>query len=188
MATTKKAASKSGNPAKRAAAKASSVSDFKKKKSGIMLQLPTGLWMKVRRISMTSFITQGDVPNPLLPLVEEALNKGKEIDVAELVGDDDAVTLEKVNDILELMNAIVVQMSVEPKVYSVPDDEADRDGDLLYVDELDDEDRMFLFQFAIGGTSDLERFRRELNTGMGTVAEVASSARTTKSASRPRKR
>lgn len=31
----------------------------------------------------------------------------------------------------------------------------------VYTDEVDQEDKQFIFQFVVGGTSDLERFRRE---------------------------
>ena len=37
-----------------------------------------------------------------------------------------------------------------------------RDPDVLYVDEVDIEDRMFILNFALGGTRNLERFREEL--------------------------
>lgn len=39
--------------------------------------------------------------------------------------------------------------------------EGERDEDALYADEVDLEDKNFVFQFATGGTADVERFREE---------------------------
>jgi hypothetical protein len=50
--------------------------------------------------------------------------------------------------------------------------EAERDPDLLYVDEVDIEDRIFIMNYAVGGTRDLARFRREHRQS---VAGLASS-------------
>jgi hypothetical protein len=44
--------------------------------------------------------------------------------------------------------------------------EAARDPSLLYVDEVDLEDKMFILQYALGGTRSLERFRREFADGV----------------------
>lgn len=166
--TTKKSAAKrSGNPAKRAAA--SSVSDFKKKLKSMTLELPSGLVVEARRIRLESLVRQGQVPNSLLPIVEKALKKGSSVDVQELVGDD--VDMEKIQGVLDMMDELVVATVTNPKVHSTPEDEDERDDELLYVDELDDEDKMFLFQWAIGGTADLEQFRVELQSTLGSVAQ-----------------
>lgn len=188
MPAAKTANKRSGNPAKRAAAKASSVKDFKKRKQGQILELPSGLRMAVRRVEMTVFLRSGDVPNSLLPIVQEALEKGKDVDMEALVGKPEDVDLGKIEEIYDLMGAVACQTSVEPKINPVPDDEDDRDGDLLYVDELEDEDRMFLFQYAIGGTADLATFRRELESDVATVAKKSESARAAKRPSRAKKR
>lgn len=41
--------------------------------------------------------------------------------------------------------------------------EGARDEDTLYADEVSLEDKQFIFQFAMGGTADVERFRQEFN-------------------------
>ena len=48
---------------------------------------------------------------------------------------------------------------------SIP--EEDRDEDIVYTDEVDLDDKSFLFQFSVGGTQDLERFRSETRTAVG---------------------
>ena len=52
-------------------------------------------------------------------------------------------------------------------VMGVPEAEAE---DVLWSDEVDIEDKMFIFQYAVGGTRDLERFRSELGVGLGDLS------------------
>lgn len=45
----------------------------------------------------------------------------------------------------------------------------DRDVDILYTDDIDQEDKTFIFNFAVGGTRDLEQFREEYSDAVATV-------------------
>jgi hypothetical protein len=47
--------------------------------------------------------------------------------------------------------------------------EAARDDELVYVDEVAEEDKMFLFQVVTGGTTDVESFREELGSTMDDI-------------------
>lgn len=190
----------SGNPAKKAAAKktaakkttakksaakkstkmpdgplSSSVSDiaaFKARKMGQPLLLPSGLVVRARRVEVQAFLMRGDVPNPLMVLVSEALEKGQETNVEEMLGlEDGQVDIDKVRDMYELVNALTCEIVVEPKVHPLPDDEEDRDDELLYVDEVDDEDKMFLFQWVQGGTDDVATFREEARTTLDALGK-----------------
>lgn len=152
------------------AAKISSPADFKKAKSGRLLPMPSGLTVKARRIELRTLIAQGDVPNPLIPIVEEALNKGLNVDAEELISKD-KVDLNMVNEMYEMVNTVAIATVVEPKVHQVPESEDDRDDDLVYVDELEDEDKMFLFQWALGGTDDIATFRKEAQEDLASLAE-----------------
>lgn len=156
-ATTKKTASKMSAPSG-----VSDFSSFKQRAQGQLLPLPSGLVCRARRVMLQTFLNSGQVPNGLMVLVSEALEKGQEADVAEMVGmEDGSVDIEKVNEMFELVNAIVVEAVVEPKVHPLPEPDEERDDDLLYIDEFDDEDKMFLFQWIIGGTDDIASFREE---------------------------
>lgn len=191
MATPAKKATKraSGNPAKRAEAQAqsSSIADFKKRKQGSLLTLPSGLSMTCRRVELRTFLKQGSVPNDLMPIIDQALNKGKEVKVEDMISKDGGIDLDMVDDMYSMVDAVVCQVSVEPPVHPVPDDEDDRDDGLLYVDEVDDEDKMFLFQWAVGGTADLAQFRRGLEADLGSLAEGAGGKRPTKRAAGARR-
>lgn len=175
----------SGNPAKKAASKkvtqkrveasrqASDVSAFKKRKKGSSLELPSGLVVVARRVELRTFLERGDdVPNPLLEVVEEALNKGSKASPSDMLGvEGKGVDLDMVFEMYEMVNSVVRETVVEPKVHEVPDDEEDRSDDLLYVDEIEDEDKMFLFQWATGGTADLATFREEATAGLAALAQ-----------------
>lgn len=89
---------------------------------------------------------------------------------------------------LELMDRLVEAVVVAPKVVwaavrdvsgqVVRDDRGNakildpsvRDEDVLYTDDVDLEDRMFILQFAVGGVKDFQQFRREQQELVGDVA------------------
>lgn len=177
----------SGNPAKKAAVKktaapkTASISAFKQRKQGQMQELPSGLFVKLRRVELQTMIMQGAVPNPLMEIVGEALEKGQKADIASMVGvEEGKIDLDMVNDMYEMVNAVVVACFVEPEVLPLPEDEDDRDDELLYVDEIDDTDKMFIFQWASGGTSDLVQFRKEADADMAALAEIQGTGATPK--------
>ncbi len=60
---------------------------------------------------------------------------------------------------LEMVDRVVTYVVVEPKLTMPPKNESERDPDVTYTDEVDLDDRMFILQFVLGGTRDLESFR-----------------------------
>lgn len=62
---------------------------------------------------------------------------------------------------MDLMDKVLVACVVDPPVARPPADGEPRDPELLYADDVDFEDKSFLLQWAMGGTGDWERFRRE---------------------------
>lgn len=181
----------SGNPAKKAAAKkVADVSAFKKRSQGIDLKLPSELWVKAKRVELQTFIRQGNIPNPLMEVVSEALEKGQKANVSDILGDDGGkIDMDTVNEMYEMVESVCINSIVAPKVHRAPtqddlmvwneqhpdetldDPEELRRDDLLYVDEIDDEDKMFVFQWATGGTADVERFREEAAADLAALAE-----------------
>lgn len=150
--------------------KPSSISDFKKKRSATM-ELPSGMIAKLRNPGgMRVFMGNGTIPNSLMPVVKETLdgNKADGVEVAQqtLADVDEAM----IADMMRMMDSIAVACFVEPKVFNTPENEDDREDDKLYADEVDDEDKMFIFRWVSGGTSDVEQFRQEQ---AGNVAALA---------------
>lgn len=140
------------------------------------LEVPSGNTCLVRPVGMEAFVTAGLIPNSLMSIVQEAMRSG----TAPELNEDD-VTLEQIQDMMGLFDAVVCFVVVQPTVYPMPDveqreynkqmhaDECDANGlfkSRLYVEEVALEDKMFIFQFAVGGTRDLETFRQEQAAGL----------------------
>lgn len=170
-----------------------------KRNKGEDLELPSGNTALVKRPGPAALMTQGLLPDELTPIVQEAIRSGKGMKPekqADLVSDP-----EKVAAMLEGMDKMMCVVVVEPKVRfhkyqdsdvlnpevldgkvtedmvgkEIPEDERDED-EFIYTDEVDFEDKMFIFNFAVGGTRDHTRFREELTAGMGDIQSREASA------------
>ena len=150
------------------------VSQWKQKGQPTPLELPSGNTCLVRPVGMDAFIKQGIIPNTLLGLVQKSLKAG----TAEEMDDLDEFTAEALEDpeklqsIFEVADSVTVYCVVEPPVHPVPTDRDAREADLLYVDEIDLDDKLFIFNFAVGGSRDLEAFRQQTAGGVGPVPDL----------------
>lgn len=140
------------------------------------LRLPSGEVAQVRRIGPQLFFQAGIVPDSLAPIVQgliESAQGGKpqsEEDIVKAVmstGDMEAM--------FRLVDNVLVASVVSPKVAIRPEDPDDEQDDIFYTDEVDEDDKNFIFQYVVGGTRDWERFRRETSGTVGSVppGEVA---------------
>lgn len=157
---------------------ATSAAAWKKTSAPEALEMPSGNYMSFRKVGMQTLMATGMMPNSLMGIAQKAVSKGKgEPDgfsddaLAELIKDE-----KKVLEITAFMDKITIFLAVEPKVHEIPlnDDGTavpveDRDPELLYVDEIDETDKQFLFGVVAGGTRDLETFRSEHRASMDTV-------------------
>lgn len=183
MATPRKSASKAEQ------LKVSQIGDFKKRLGGI-IELPSGLVVKWRNPGgLRAFLMQGQIPNALMPLVEEALESKQGVEasnVQELIKDT-----ENLREMMSMYDNIAQMCMIEPKLHSVPtwDDVREnnekfpeapveepedlRQEDRLYVDELPDDDKQYFFYLISGGVADLAKFRKQQNINVGDVARVS---------------
>lgn len=170
--------------AKTEAKKKGSEDVWKKAKRGSDLTVPSGQTCRVKKVDLQIFLKTGRVPNSLRKIIDQAMS-GKEFKDEELLenlmnGGDPAV----LNDMIKLVDTVCLDVVLEPKLHPVPypdepelDEDGDpipvpfdeRDEDTIYVDEIDLGDRMFIFSFAVGGTADLEKFREQSESNVGTV-------------------
>lgn len=177
VATTRKPAVKS-TPA----VSISSVSDFKKA-SKDYLTLPSGNTIRVRRTSIQTLMAAGMIPNSLMTIVQSAIKKGKmDVDPIEFSSDP-----EKMKEMLALVDIVVIHCVKEPEVFAAPDDSEDRDEELLYIDEIADDDRSFIFQYATGGTNDVAQFRDEARERLDSIQSSQSVPVPTKRPARNRR-
>lgn len=157
----------SKNPANRA----TSVAAWKKSALPDLVEMPSGNYMRIRKIGLQAIIKTGTLPNSLMGIAEKAVGRGN--NKPHEVTDEELVALiqdpKKVEEIASFMDKIMVMCAAEPSVSPVPRGGVDRNPEVLYVDEIDEEDKMFVFQVVTGGTTDVEAFRLEHSSTMADI-------------------
>ena len=195
---------------------ATKASDWKKKGQvgNIELELPSENQCLVRRLLPEAFLTSGVIPDTLTDQIQKAIRtkKGLPPDFAEKMAADPS----KLREGLKMIDQVVCYVVMEPHVempptcgvevdgvvcnqyWDIPNHtdsnaagyhtylEGARNPDVLYADEVDMDDKMFIFQFAIGGTADVERFRGEYGERLAGVPDGQAVQHKTKRASRSR--
>jgi hypothetical protein len=155
------------------------------------VELPSGHVAKLRQIPMPQLLADGIFPDSLQGYIRKAIGQETEAKPAaptdhkpkkskksqgDLISKDEMAELmsdpAKLSDMFSVFDKVTLLAVVEPKVEPVPQNEEDRSDDLLYVDEVDIEDKTFIFQFCVGGSKDLDRFRTESASAMGGVADI----------------
>jgi hypothetical protein len=161
------------------------------------IDLPSGNVALVKRPGMEAFLTEGLFPNSLMPIIQKAVNTGRGLPPAKIkeLTDDPKM----VGDMFDAMDRVVARIVLEPKVvwhkeFPLGDDgqpnldlppvvieDEDRaewlskhkmDPDTIWTDEVFFEDKSFLFNYAVGGTRDLERFRGEAESSLASLQSV----------------
>lgn len=128
------------------------------------LDLPSGNQCLVRRPGAQGLIKAGllDSLDSLTGLVQSELIDSKApkkqlaAGAARLAGN-----MEKLGEGLSLVDRVICHVVAQPKVTMPPKDDDEREEDTLYADDVDMEDKMFIFQWVMGGTADLTSFRAE---------------------------
>lgn len=142
------------------------------------VDLPSGNTVEVRLVPITKLLSDGVFPDSLSVAVQEMVSKSKgerkqaEDDLQKSIFSD-------LGAMFKAMDKVTIAVMKEPRVLpdTLPNGEtipaSERDEDELYVDEISADDKMFLFQLAVGGTSDAAQFRREAGAAVGGVVSGA---------------
>lgn len=155
----------------------SKIQDFKKNAGGVM-ELPSGLVVYARNPGgLQAFIAGGTIPNALMPIVKEALETGKTPSNEDMLQEDGSFDPEMLKAMGEMLDSVAVSCIKDPQVLPTPENEADRLDTELYADEIPTDDKQFLMQWVSGGTRDLETFRKQLDSGMVSVAAKSSAVK-----------
>lgn len=148
----------------------------KGKTEGLLVRVPSGNTALIRTPGLEVFVRKGTIPNALIPLIQKSLKTGKEPtedELAEVLGDDEGL-----DKIIDLAENVLVEVCIDPKVLPapvdeegnrLPDDHPDRDPDVLYADDVDFLDKMYIFSVATGGPSQMEAFRKQSGLDVGPV-------------------
>jgi hypothetical protein len=171
---------KSGNPAK-AAKQTTSAKDWKAKSARMDLELPSGNVCLVKRPGLPQLISANVMPDMLSQLAQNAVDVGKNggklpPNIEQKIMEDTFATPDGLEKMLLGFARITAYCVIEPTVlfHQRKVDEAavnskwedipleDRDAEILYTDEVDMNDQMFIFNFVVGGSADLTDFRERL--------------------------
>lgn len=150
---------------------ATKASEWKRVETGVDLKVPSGHVARVKAVGIEVLMRRGMIPNALLPIIQKHLKKGDKVNSSQVM-EEITETPELITNLLRLMDDVVVYCVIEPRVLPVPpqenpsdalthDPDFERDAEALYVDEVDEEDKAFILQFVIGGTQDIEEFRKD---------------------------
>lgn len=182
--------------------------------AGHDLELPSGNVARIKRLSPTDFLKEGTIPDPLTEIIRKAIHLKKGLNPKELeVIQDDPVKLAAA---LEMLDKTLCRVVIQPEVQMPPacdqpvEDgicgeyatdpvhdtpmrtghhayhEGARDEGVLYADVVDMHDKMFIFQWALGGTQDLKSFREELASGVESLQDGSDVQRKAKRPARSR--
>lgn len=166
---------------------------WKKGGGSFDLDLPSGERCRVKRPGIQGLIKAGILQSidSLTAIVQtETIPKAEgkpAVDVKDILADE-----QKFSKMLEMVDKIVCEVVLEPKVLptlvqafdqdgetlvgddgealmrEIEDDE--RDEDSIYVDYIDTEDKMFIMNFVVGGSKDLAQFRQKSKDAMGSLS------------------
>ncbi|HEX6034544.1 MAG TPA: hypothetical protein VFY83_08925 [Anaerolineales bacterium] len=108
--------------------------------------LPSGLQVKLRDVTMTDLLFTGKLPESMLDIAQASAEQGKsDIDLKSLARNG--------QDFKLLTNELVLLCMVEPKIAEKADDEH------LALDELNGEDKMFIFNWVNREVAQVRSFR-----------------------------
>lgn len=170
MANSKKKKSTNGRYTPKKPLVVSSAADFKEDSETVLLPLPSGKVVEAQKPKgLTAFLTGGHIPNSLLPMLNDAID-GKAPSAESLV--DMLKDSDKLTDLMTMVDSLTVAVVVNPPVAHPPEDRSQRRSDIVYTDDISDDDKMFIMSFAMAGAKDTERFRSEQAAIMDSMADV----------------
>lgn len=128
------------------------------KRPGVQGLIQAGVLHKID--SLTSLVQSKHINrvNPTPGGATEGIN------VASLMEDPKAL-----DDIMHTVDRVVCHVVVQPPVHMTPNDVTNRKPGVIYADMVDLIDKMFIFNYVVGGSSDLETFRSGLDQSLGGV-------------------
>lgn len=147
------------------------------------LEMPSGQLAQVRRPGVQQLIAIGVLENAdgLSAIVDKKhikRVKGKaEIDGQSLLKDP-----KNILNLMQMVDKITARMVVRPAVREPfveyeedgqtkrrPLRDEEREQGVVYTDNIEFTDRMFIFQFAVGGSADLNQFRERFESALGSM-------------------
>ena len=160
---------------------------------GTDVLLPSGNVARIKQISPQAFLSSGLIPDPLTTIIQKAINTKQGLPpkaVKELT--DDPV---KLNAAMELFDRVTVHVVIAPSLQMPPTcstcgayynvdnrhkdatsdkyhryEESPRTPGVLYIDQVQLDDKMYIFNWCLGSVRDLTDFREQLSSGVESVS------------------
>jgi len=88
------------------------------------------------------------------------------VDIMGMMQDEEALA-----EILFTVDRVVCHVVVKPEISMTPSDATNRKPGVVYADMVDVMDKMFIFNFAVGGSAEVEPFRRGLEELVGSLED-----------------
>lgn len=173
---------------------ATSAKDWKGSK-GLELELPSENTALVRRPGPEALLRKGVLPDAMRPMITDMIKSGQGMrreDVDKMAADPEMIigmmdTMDRVLCLTVIQPHVIYPRGVKTPsldndgfpVYAMGSDDEmvtippeDRHPERLYADDVDFEDKQFIFQFVVGGTKDIARFREQSGVSVGDVPDV----------------
>ena len=132
------------------------LSEWRQKQAGEEFTLPSGLDVKLRKVSMMDLAQRGSIPETIRPAVDEFITRGK----------DGKIGLSDIQQFGEVIDLVTRSCLVEPTD--------------LDIDELTWSDKQAIFAWANEQAAGLARFRGQPNGAVETAFAVGELPPTTK--------
>ena len=120
------------------------------------LTMPSGLQVKVRDVTMTDLMFTGKLPQVMIDLAQESAEQGKiKLDLKMLT--------ENAQEFRQLVDTLILLCVVEPPIAEQADEEH------LSLDEMNGDDRMFIFNWVNREVEQVRSFREGENKPLAAV-------------------
>ncbi len=148
---------------------------------GDLVDLPSGIQARVSRMSLPALMSSGMIPDALttiardlIAVAEQSLEIGAP-SIEEVVGkESEADPVETYNRYIKIINFVCVSCMNEPRMtyrgevfYPTPDQDFP-----VYVDDMDERDRMFVYMYCQGVDQTVQEFLHEQALALGDVPDL----------------
>lgn len=122
------------------------------------MEMPSGIYFEIRRPDIVRLIKNGIIPADaavdLSNLMEQAASTRKN-------GGEFKMTGEQFKKYCDILDEVAIASIVSPQVKKGMVTEAEYDDNIISVDDIDQEDKEFIFAYANAGVTDLKPFREK---------------------------
>lgn len=133
------------------------------------LELPSGQVILAQRPGPEGLMAAGllddlDMLATVLPKVLGGGSKAKEFDATQIMKNPKMMA-----DAIRLMNRVICHVVIKPELTPEPDDPTQKIKGKIYPSSVGQDDKSFIFNWAVGGTRNLTQFRQQLEESVASV-------------------